>query len=83
MEFVVLLSFAPLTKEYFSLVAVLVKPKSMMVCCKGPSPGILFLCGKGRVWNMTSCSMVKWKIKVLSDYLSEEYKPFKDNIIVF
>lgn len=79
-----LLSFAPLTKTCFSLVAVLVKPKSMMVCCKRLSPGILFLCGEERVWKMTSCSMVKWKIKgALSDYLSEEYKPFKDDIRVF
>lgn len=79
-----LLSFAPLTKEYFSLIAVLVKPKSMMVCCKGLSPGILFLCGEGRVWNMTSCSYGKMEDKgAVSDYLSEEYKPFKNNIRVF
>lgn len=52
-------------KKYFPLVDVFVKHKSMMVCCKGLSPGILFLCGEGRIWNKTSCGMVKWKIKVL------------------
>lgn len=60
------------------------KHKSMMVCCKGLSPGILFLCGEGRIWNTTSCGMVKMEDKgAVTDYLSEEYKPFKDNIRVF